>query len=128
MKFDFKGRSRMIFALLAGFVFVGVTIAFPKLNIAEEQKLMVLGLLGAYILGEGLSGKTVNDSLKTILKSQKFQVLIAGLIMTVVKGYFPDLKISDTELLTLVGTGMAFIIGAGAEKTPATKDAQPAQN
>ena len=69
--------------------------------------------MGAYILGEGISGKTMGDNFMTMLKSQKFQVLIVGLLSTTIKAFFPNLALSDTELLGLIGSMMAFIVGAG---------------
>lgn len=116
MKFDFKGRARMIFAILGGFVFLLLQAIFPDLPFTEEQNVMFFGLIAAYALGEGLSGRTIGDNLLTMLKSQKFQALVAGLLVTLVKGFFPNLAITDDQLLAFAITLMAFIVGAGAQK------------
>lgn len=116
MKFDFKGRARMIFALLGGILFLALKAIFPQLPFSEEQTLLFVGLIAAYILGEGLSGKTINDNFMAVLKSQKFQALVVGLIATLIKSFFPTLGISDPELIALIGTLAAFVVGAGSQK------------
>ena len=113
MNIDFKGRARMVFALLGGILFLILKAIFPQLPFTENETLLFIGLLGAYILGEGISGKTMGDNFMTMLKSQKFQVLIGGLLSTTIKAFFPNLALSDTELLGLIGSMMAFIVGAG---------------
>ncbi len=113
MNIDFKGRARMVFALLGGILFLILKAIFPQLPFTENETLLFIGLLGAYILGEGISGKTMGDNFMTMLKSQKFQVLIVGLLSTTIKAFFPNLALSDTELLGLIGSMMAFIVGAG---------------
>ena len=115
MKFDFKGRARMIFAMLGGILFLAAQAVFPDLPFTEGQTVMFVGLIGAYVLGEGISGRTIGDNFLTIFKSQKFQALIAGLLVAVVKGFMPNLAISDTELIAFVVAIMAFIVGAGAQ-------------
>lgn len=113
---DLKGRARMIFALLGGILFLVLQAVFPQLPFTEEQTLLFMGLIGAYILGEGLSGKTIGDNLASILKSQKFQALVAGIIMTAIKAFYPNLPMSDAELTALIASFMVFIIGSGAQK------------
>jgi len=116
MKFDFKGRGRMIFALLGGIVFIVLQAVFPQLPFTEEQTLLFFGLIAAYILGEGIGGAVIGDNLKTVLMSQKFQALIAGLFVALLKGFFPNLTIPDETIVAAIGALMAFIIGAGATK------------
>jgi xanthosine utilization system XapX-like protein len=117
---DFKGRGRMIVALLAGVVFIALKAAFPTLPITEDQSLMVIGLIGAYVLGEGISGKSTENDIITILKSQKFQGLMVGIIATLVKTAFPTINISETTMFAFVGVIMSFIIGAGAQTSKET--------
>jgi hypothetical protein len=112
----FKGRARMIFAILGGFVFLILQAIFPDLPFTEEQTLVFFGLIAAYALGEGLSGRTIGDNLLTIVKSQKFQALVAGTIVIAIKGFFPNLGITDDQLLGFIGTLIAFILGAGVQK------------
>jgi hypothetical protein len=119
MKFDFKGRGRMIFALLGGIVFIVLQAVFPQLPFSEEQTLLFFGLIAAYILGEGIGGAVINDNLKTVLMSQKFQALVVGLFVALLKGFFPNLAIPDETLVAAAGALMAFIIGAGATKRAA---------
>lgn len=116
MKFDFKGRGRMIFALLGGVVFIVLQAVFPQLPFSEEQTLLFFGLIAAYILGEGIGGAVIGDNLKAVLMSQKFQALIVGLFVALLKGFFPNLAIPDETLVAAAGALMAFIIGAGATK------------
>lgn len=116
-EFDFKGRGRMIVALVGGIVFIILKSVFPQIPITEEQTILFIGLIGAYILAEGISGKSINNGVMDILKSQKFQALVVGLIVTLAKGFFPNLKISDTDLAALIGSVMLFLIGAGTQTT-----------
>jgi len=116
MKFDLKGRGRMIFALLGGVVFIVLQAVFPQLPFTEEQTLLFFGLIAAYILGEGIGGAVIGDNLKAVLMSQKFQALIVGLFVALLKGFFPNLLIPDETLVAAAGALMAFIIGAGATK------------
>lgn len=116
MNFDFKGRARMIFALLGGIVFLVLNAIFPDLPFSEESVVLFIGLIGAYILGEGIGGRVIGDNLKSMLASQKFQALLIGIIVSLIKGFFPNLAISDAELAAFIGTLMVFIVGAGVQK------------
>lgn len=116
MSFDFKGRARMIFALLGGFLFVILKAIFPDLPFTEEQSLSFMGLIGAYVLGEGISGRTIGDNFKTVIKSHKFLALMGGLVVVLVKGFFPNLAIPDDQLVAFVITVGTFIVGSGAQK------------
>jgi len=113
---DFKGRARMIFALLGGILFLVIQAIFPELPFTEEQTVLFMGIIAAYILGEGIGGAVIGDNLLSMLKSQKFQALVAGLLVAFVKVFLPDLPISDVELTALVIAIMTFILGAGATK------------
>ena len=117
MSFDLKGRGRMIFALVGGMVFMFLQALFPDLPFTEEQTVMFVGLIGAYIIGEGISGRTFNDNLNTIIKSHKFQALIVGMFVNLIKGFFPDFAMSDAELNSFIASLMAFIIASGAQKS-----------
>lgn len=116
---DFKGRARMIFALLGGILFLVLQAIFPQLPFSENQTLLFMGLIGSYILGEGLSGQTIGDNLASVLKSQKFQALVAGILMTAIKAFYPNLPMSDAELTTMIASFMVFIVSAGAQKPAA---------
>lgn len=118
----FKGRARMIFALLAGIVFMVVKAVFPQIPFTETQTVGFFALLSAYILGEGLSGGQINQNLKDLFSSQKFQAMLAGLLTIFAKQLFP--QITDemiSGVLALLGT---FIVGAGAQ-TATLKSEQP---
>lgn len=111
---DFKGRARMIFALLGGIVFLVLQAIFPNaLPFSETQVVLFVGLIGAYILGEGVSGKRIEDNLSALIHSQKFQALLIGLIVTSIKAFFPQIPFSDSELMAIAGSFAAFILGAG---------------
>ena len=112
-KIDFRGRARMIFALLGGILFLALQAIFPDLPITEEQTIAFMGLIAAYVLGEGLSGQTIGDNFKKILTSQKFQALIVGLIVAFIKVFVPDLAISDSDLAVFIGAVATFIVSAG---------------
>ena len=110
-----KDRARMIFALLAGIIFILLKVFFPTLPFTEEQTVLFIGLIGAYILGEGLEGQRIKDNLKVALRSQKLQALLAGLITVTVKSFLPNLPITEAQLTQIISILGALIIGAGVQ-------------
>ncbi len=110
-----KGRVRQLIALVAAVVFMVLLAVFPNLPFSEEQVMAFFALVGAYILGEGLEGKRVLENLAQLAKSQKFQALLAGIIVVLVKAFWPNAPFTDDQVLTISGVLMAVILGAGAE-------------
>jgi len=110
-----KDRARMIISLLAGILFILLKVLFPTLPFTEEQTVIFIGLIGAYILGEGLEGNRIKDNLKAALRSHKLQALIAGLIIVTVKSFFPNLPITEAQLTEVIGILGALILGAGVQ-------------
>jgi len=108
-----KNRARMIIALLAGIIFIILQAIFPDLPFTEPQMIVFAGLIGAYIIGEGLEGARIKDNLIMALKSQKFQALLAGLIAIAVKSFFPNFPLSDEQLTQIVAILATMIVGAG---------------
>ena len=117
----FKGRERMIFALLGGIVFLVVKGVFPDLPFSEESTIAFFGLIAAYILGEGLSGQRIGDNLKELLKSQKFISLLAGLLLVFIRIFLPQFKMGDAEFISLIALLATFITGAGVSNAIAPK-------
>jgi zinc transporter ZupT len=114
MKLDFlKGRERMILALLGGIIFMLVQVFVPSMKLDENQSLMFIGLLGAYIVGEGVSVQQLGQGFKDLFKSQKFQALLAGLIVIILQGVFPDIKISEEQVIGIISLLGTFILSAG---------------
>ncbi len=116
MKFGFeflKGRERMLLALVGGILFMILQVLFPSMKLDENQTLMFMGLLGAYIIGEGVSAQKIGEGFKDLFKSQKFQGLLAGISVLVINGLFPDLKISEENVISLIGLIGTFILSAG---------------
>jgi hypothetical protein len=105
----------MIIALVAGIIFILLQAIFPDLPFSENQVLVFAGLIGAYILGEGLEGGRIADNLKLALKSHKFQALIAGLLMIAIKSFFPNFPLTEEQLIEIIAIFGALIIGAGVE-------------
>ena len=110
-----KNRARMIIALLAGIVFILLQAIFPDLPFSEEQTLIFAGLIGAYILGEGLEGGRIADNLKIALKSHKLQALLAGLLAIGINSFFPNFPLSEEQLTQIVAIIGTLILGAGVE-------------
>lgn len=108
-----KDRARMIIALLAGIIFIILQAIFPDMPFTEQQTLVFAGLIGAYILGEGLEGARIKDNLKLALKSHKLQALIAGLIVIGIKSLFPNFPLSEEQLTQIIAILMTLIVGAG---------------
>lgn len=109
----FKGRERMIFALLGGILFLFLQVIFPQMKFTEEGTIMFIGLIGAYIVGEGISKQEIGLGFKELFKSQKFQALVVGLIIVVIKGIFPNFSITEEQLMGIVGLFSTFILSAG---------------
>jgi hypothetical protein len=110
-----KDRARMIIALIGGLLFILLKAIFPALPFTEDQTIVFLGLLGAYILGEGLEGSRIADNLKAVLKSQKFQALAAGLIVITIKSFFPNLPITEAQLTEIISILAVLILGVGVQ-------------
>lgn len=110
-----KNRARMIIALIAGIVFIFLQAIFPELPFSEEQTLIFAGLIGAYILGEGLEGGRIADNLKAVLRSHKFQALIAGLAMIAIKSFFPNFPLTEEQLTEIVAILGVLIVGTGVQ-------------
>jgi len=105
----------MIIALIGGLLFILLKAIFPALPFTEEQTIAFLALIGAYILGEGLEGNRIADNLKAVLKSQKFQALVAGLIVVIFKSLFPNLPITEVQLTEIISILAVLILGAGVQ-------------
>jgi uncharacterized membrane protein YdjX (TVP38/TMEM64 family) len=110
-----KDRARMIFALIGGLLFIILKAIFPDLPFTEDQTIVFVGILCVYIIGEGLEGNRIADNLKAVLKSQKFQALVAGLIVVTVKSFFPNLPITDQQLTEIITILSVLILGAGVQ-------------
>lgn len=115
MRDIFKGRERVILALLGGILFLLLQVFFPSMKFSEEGTVMFIGLIGAYIIGEGISKQEIGQGLGELLKSQKFQALSAGLVIVLIKGFFPEFKITEEQLLGIVGLFSTFIVSAGVK-------------
>lgn len=110
-----KERARMLIALIGGLLFIFLKAIFPDLPFTEDQTVVFLGIIGVYILGEGLEGSRIADNLKAVLKSQKFQALIAGLIIVTIKSFFPNLPITDDQLTEIISILAVLILGVGVQ-------------
>ena len=75
--------------------------------------LIFAGLIGAYILGEGMEGVRIKDNLMLAFRSHKFQALLAGLLAIALKSLFPNFPLSEEQLVEIVGILAALILGAG---------------
>jgi hypothetical protein len=110
-----KDRARILFALLAGLIFILLKVLFPALPFTEEQTLLFIGMIGAYILGEGLEGQRLKDNLMLALRSNKLQALVAGSILVLVKSFFPTFPITEAQLTELISILSLLILGAGVQ-------------
>ena len=108
-------RLRMFIALLAGLLFLILQAVFPSLPFTEDQTVVFIGLIAAYILGEGLEGQRIGDNLKALLRSQKFQALVAGLLMIALKSFLPNFPLSEAQLTDLIAILGALIVGLGVQ-------------
>jgi hypothetical protein len=108
-----KGRERMLLALGGGILFMILQVLFPSMKLDETQTMMFVGLLGAYMVGEGISAQKLGEGFKDLFKSQKFQALLAGIAVVIVQAIFPDIKVSEEQIMSLVALLGTFILSAG---------------
>lgn len=111
--FDNK-RIRMLFALLAGLVFLLLQVFFPNLPFSEEQTIAFFGLIAAYLVGEGLEGERIKDNLKALLSSWKFRSLAAGILLVLIQAFWADFPVTEEQIVSLLEILSALILGVGA--------------
>jgi len=110
-----KDRTRMIIALVGGILFLALQALFPKLPFTEEQTLVFVGLIGAYILGEGLEGQRIRDNFRAVLRSHKFWSLVAGLLVILLKSFWPNFPVTEAQITDLVFILGTLILGSGIQ-------------
>lgn len=110
-----KNRIRMLFALVAGIVFLVLNAIFPDLPFSEEQTIGFFGLLAAYLVGEGLDGPRIADNFKAMLGSWKFRSLLAGVLVLVVKAFWADFPLTEDQVIGAIEMLSALILGVGAQ-------------
>lgn len=109
-----QSRVRMLFALVAGVLFLFLQTIFPDLPFTEEQTIAFFGLIAAYLIGEGLEGERIRDNFKAMLMSWKFRSLAAGILLIVIKAFWADAPLSEEQLISLLEIISALIVGVGA--------------
>lgn len=114
-------RNRQFLALLAGLLFLFAQLFYIELPFSEEQTLVFVGLIAAYIVGEGFEGKRILENAWQLIKSRKFQSVVAGLIVVVGQAVTPDFPIDATKLTELFFLLAGIILGSGAEATSLPK-------
>ena len=116
-----KDRARMIIALFAGIIFILLKVFFPSLPFTEDQTILFIGLIGSYILGEGLEGQRIKDNFMLALRSHKLQALVAGLIIVTVRSFLPNLPITEAQLTEVIAILASLILGAGVQNLVSPK-------
>jgi hypothetical protein len=111
----FKNRARMLIAFIASILVLLIKVFIPDLPFTDEQFTGFLVLVGAYILGEGLEGDRIKDNFKLLFKSNKFHALIAGLILWIVNGLFPEFPITEDQVFSIISILATLIVGAGVQ-------------
>jgi len=53
--------------------------------------------------------------LKLLLASRKFWAALVGLVLIIVKGYYPDFPMDPEQLTSVVYVIVAYILGTGIE-------------
>ena len=110
-----KNRARMMIASIAGLTFLLLQVFFPDLPFSEEQAAGILLLVGAYILGEGLVGEWSRDNFKALLRSNKFHAAAGGLMLWLLQAFFPELPITQEQMINILSLLSALIVGAGVQ-------------
>jgi len=57
----------------------------------------------------------MENKFKQLLKSRKFWAALVGLVMVVLKGFYPDLPLDDEVMQNLVYLLVAYITGTAIE-------------
>lgn len=57
----------------------------------------------------------VKSKLEMLLKSRKFWAALVGLLLVVVKGFYPDLPLDDEMVTNLIYILIAYITGTAIE-------------
>jgi hypothetical protein len=104
----------MLFALVAGIVFMALNAVFPDLPFSEESTVAFFGLIAAYLVGEGLEGPRVADNFKAMLNSWKFRSLVAGVVVLITKAVWADFPLTEEQVIQAIEMFSALILGAGA--------------
>jgi hypothetical protein len=108
-------KNRAFLAALAGLLFLVAQAVFPNLPFTEAQVTAFIGLVAAYVVGEGLEGFRIIENLGSLLKSRKLWALVAGLIVVTFQAYNPNFAVTPdqlTELFVLLGS---VIVGSGLD-------------
>jgi hypothetical protein len=108
-------KNRVFIALLAGLLFLLAQVLFPNLPFTEEQSIAFVGMIFAYIVGEGLEGKRIIENLVQLVKSRKFIATVAGLVVIIVQAYFPEFKVTAEHLTELLVLVVGIVFNAGIE-------------
>ena len=114
-EYPMTNRIRMLIALAAGLLVVLLQVFFPALPFTGDQFNAFFLLIGAYIVGEGLEGERIRDNFLAMLRSNKFQALLAGLIIWLAKGFWPQLDITEEQVFNLLAVLASLILGAGVQ-------------
>jgi hypothetical protein len=85
----------------------------PNIPLSEEETVAFFVLLASYAIGEFFEGSRIEDSFYKLVRSHKFQMLVAGFVALGLRQYFPE--ISDEIVrefvailaLTIGGSGIA---------------------
>jgi uncharacterized membrane protein YdjX (TVP38/TMEM64 family) len=59
------------------------------------------------------------DKLKDLLKSRKFWAAVIALAVVSIKAFSPSFPFSEDQLLAVIGTLAAYILGVGLEDSAA---------
>lgn len=109
-----NNRIRMLFALIAGIVFLVLKALFPDLPFSEESTVAFFGLIAAYLVGEGLEGPRIADNFKAMLQSWKFRSLLAGVVVLLTKAVWIEFPLTEEQVIQAIEMLSALIFGAGA--------------
>ena len=111
-----KNKSRTLWAGLIALVVIFLYALWPNFPLEAAMVESALGLLVAFSVAEGLEGWRPTENVwKTLRKSRKFWVVIAGLVVTVVVSFVPDFPITEELVLKGIDALMILIFGFGIE-------------
>jgi len=108
-----KERIRELVVLLGGILFLAMGVIFKETPFSEESVIAFALLLAGYFIGEGLEGERILENVKQLLLSSKFQMLVTGVAVLVVREFWPEFPLTDEQVLAVIGVLTSLILGSG---------------
>lgn len=109
-------ESRTFWAYLVGAIVIMLRVVLPKFPVSDEALGTGLGLLVAFVIAEGFEGfRPAKNVFSTLIKSRKFQLVVAGIIVSAATASSPDFPFTEEQVLQAMNWVMGIVLGLGVE-------------